>query len=680
MKNRRSDVISDAFFSLARIATIVLCPLFPVVFTNAQEVFTVDTLKKLSIEDLLQMEVTSVSRRAEPLSSAPAAIQVITHEDIRRSGATSIPEALRLAGNIQIAQKSAHSWAISTRGFNTDLANKLLVLIDGRTVYTPLFSGVQWDRQDYLLEDIERIEVISGPGGTLWGANAVNGVINIITRGASQTQGLYAEAGGGTELRSFVGARYGGMAGDNVAYRVYGKFFDRDDAMLPEGGGASDSWNFGQAGFKIEVGPSSNLFTFQGDYYQGDLGLTTGDDLKASGGNFLALWNKRISDRSAIRLRVYFDHTWLDQAVPPTVGEGDIQVAPGGTLKDNLNTYDIDFHHTLDAGERHQVVWGFGLRHTHNDITNSPALAFVPEELDRDLYSAFFQDKISLTDAASFTIGTKVEHNDYTGFEFEPSARFQYNLKHSQMLWAAVSRAVRMPSRVDRHIRLPTPNLAPFVENLLIGGEDFRSEVVIAYEAGYRAQIASTLFGSFSLFYNDHDHLRSTSLSPPDPIFQLPFPFYYDNNLEGASYGIELTLTWQALDWWKLQTSYNYFESDIRVKSGKEDFNNALNETADPKHRFSVRSSMELGQKVELDAGYRWIDEFTYNRSSVAETFPSYHELEVCLNWRLSPALRLSVAGQNLLHDEHEEYPISGSNRSINIQRNVYGKLAVRLP
>jgi iron complex outermembrane receptor protein len=672
MNGRRSEII--------RITSITSCLLFPLAFACAQEVFTVDTLKKLSIEDLLNMEVTSVSRRAEPLSSAPAAVQVITHEDISRSGVSSIPEALRLAGNIQIAQKSAHSWAISTRGFNTDLANKLLVLIDGRTVYTPLFSGVQWDRQDYLLEDIERIEVISGPGGTLWGANAVNGVINIITRDARQTQGLYAEAGGGTELQGFVGARYGGMVGENIAYRVYGKYFDRDDAALPEGGDASDGWNFGQAGFKMEMGSSSNTVTLQGDYYRGDLGLTTGDDLKSRGGNFLVRWNKKFSDRSEMRLRLYYDHTWLDQAIPPTIGEGDIVLASGGRLRDILNTYDIDFHHTIAAGQRHHVVWGLGFRHTHNDVTNSPALAFIPEELDRALYSVFIQDKLSITDDLAFTIGTKVEHNDYTGFEFEPSLRLQYELKHSQMLWAAVSRAVRMPSRIDRHVRLPTPNLAPFVENLLIGGEDFKSEIVIAYEAGYRAQIASTLFGSFSVFYNDYDRLRSTSLSPPDPIFELPFPFFYDNNLEGETYGIELTLTWQALDWWKLHTSYNYFEGDIRVKPGREDFNNALNETADPKHRFSLRSSMELGKNVDLETGYRWVDEFTYNNAGVEETFPSYHELEVCLSWRLSPALRLSVAGQNLLHDEHEEYPISGSDRSISIQRNVYGKLAVRLP
>jgi iron complex outermembrane receptor protein len=672
MNSRRSEII--------RIASITSCLLFAVAFANAQEVFTVDTLKKLSIEDLLNMEVTSVSRRAEPLSSAPAAVQVITREDIRRSGATSIPEALRLAGNIQIAQKSAHSWAISTRGFNTDLANKLLVLIDGRTVYTPLFSGVQWDRQDYLLEDIERIEVISGPGGTLWGANAVNGVINIITRSPKQTQGLYAEAGGGTELRGFVGARYGGTAGDNVAYRIYGKFFDRDEAALPEGGGASDAWNVGQAGFQLEMGPSSSTVTLQGDYYRGDLGLTTGDDVKTRGGNFLARWNKQFSDRSAIRLRLYYDHTWLDQAIPPTYGEGEVLLAPAGRLKDKLNTYDIDFQHSFDAGERHQFVWGLGFRHTHNDVTNAPALAFIPEELDRALYSVFLQDKIFITDHFAFTIGTKVEHNDYTGFEFEPSARIQYEFKNSQMLWAAVSRAVRMPSRIDAHVRLPTPNFAPFVDYLLVGNEDFKSEILIAYEAGYRAQIASTLFGSISLFYNDYDRLRSTSLSPPDPNFGLPFPFFYDNNLEGETYGVELTLTWQALDWWKLHTSYNFFEGDIRVKSGEQDFNNALNETADPKHRFSLRSSMELGQKVELDAGYRWVDEFTYNNASLAEAFPSYHELEVCLSWHLSPTLRLSVAGQNLLHDEHEEYPISGSNRSINIQRNVYGKLAVRLP
>ena len=677
MNSRRSEL---AFFFLSRIASIVSCLLLPF-FSFGQEVFSVDTLKKLSIEELLNMEVTSVSRRAEPLSSAAAAVQVITREDIRRSGATSLPEALRLAGNIQIGQKNAHDWAISTRGFNTDLSNKLLVQIDGRTVYTPLFSGVFWDRQDYLLEDIERIEVISGPGGTLWGANAVNGIINIITRSAEQSQGLYAEAGGGTELRGFVGARYGGKVGDNVAYRVYGKYFDRDNAALPEGGDASDAWNMGQAGFKLEWGPSSNMLTVQGDYYLGDLGLITGGNSDTRGGNFLVRWDKQLSDRSSIRLRLYYDNTWLDQAVPPTFTEdGSFELASAGRLKDNLNTYDLDFQHTLDAGRRHQFVWGLGFRHTHNDVTNAPALAFIPEELDRALFSVFVQDKISLLENVAITLGTKVEHNDYTQFEFEPNARVQYDLAHGQTLWASVSRAVRMPSRIDRHVRLPTPNFSPIIDNLLVGGEDFRSETVIAYEAGYRAQIASTLFGSLAAFYNVYDRLRSTSVSPPDPVFGLPFPFFYENNLEGETYGIELTLTWQALPWWKLHTTYNLFEGDIRVKSGSTDFNNALNETADPKHRFSLRSSMELTNNIELDVGYRWIDEFTYNNASVAEIFPDYHELEASLGWQASPALRLSVTGQNLVHDKHSEYPISGTNTSVSIQRSVYGKIAYRLP
>lgn len=680
MNSRRSELLRT-FFSLSRFASILSCLLLPCAFSFAQQVPSVDTLKKLSIEELLNMEVTSVSRRAEPLSSAAAAVQVITREDIRRSGATSIPEALRLAGNIQIGQKNAHDWAISARGFNTDLSNKLLVLIDGRTVYTPLFSGVFWDRQDYLLEDIERIEVISGPGGTLWGANAVNGIINIITRSAKETKGLYAEAGGGTELRSFVGARYGGSTGENVAYRVYGKYFDRDDAVFPDGGSSMDAWHMGQAGFRLDVGPSSNLITVHGDYYRGDLGLTTGGKSDTHGGNLLVRWNKRFSDNSAIRLRVYYDNTWLDQAVPPTLTEdGSFELAPAGRLKDNLNTYDVDFQHTLHAGTHHLFVWGLGFRQTHNDVTSAPALAFVPAELDRSLFSVFLQDKIAIQENFAFTVGTKLEHNDYTGIEFEPNVRLQYDLPHDQTLWASVSRAVRMPSRIDRHVRLPTPNFSPVVDNLLVGGEGFISETVIAYEAGYRAQIASALFGSLSAFYNVYDHLRSTSTSPPDPVFGLPFPLFYENNLEGETYGLELTLTWQALSWWKLHTSYDYLEGDIRVKEGASDFNNALNETADPKHRFSLRSSMELTSTIALDAGYRWIDEFTYNNAGNAENFDGYHELEVCLGWQLSPALRLSVTGQNLLHDNHEEYPISGGGTRTAIQRSVYGKIACRLP
>lgn len=639
-----------------------------------------DELKSLSLEELMNLEVTSVSRRVEKLSEVASAIQVITQEDIRRSGATSLPEALRLAGNIQIGQKNSHDWAISARGFNTDLANKLLVMIDGRTVYTPLFSGVFWDRQDYLLEDIERIEVISGPGGTLWGANAVNGVINIITKDSKDTQGLYAEAGGGTLLRHFAGLRYGGMVGPDISYRVYGKYFDRGETVFPNGEDAGDSWRMGQGGFRVEAMPSDkNSITFQSDYYDGNLNLTTGGSGDVKGGNILGRWSHTFSERSDVKLQVYYDKAFLTQYVPETWNEEHtVQLAPGGVLEDNADTYDFDFQHSFQVGERNKIVWGLGYRYTHDEVKNAPALAFEPTVLDRNLFSIFAQDRIPLAKDIFLTLGTKVEHNDYTGFEFEPSARVQSNITNDQTLWASVSRAVRMPSRIDRHVRLPTPGFAPVVETLLVGGADFDSETVIAYELGYRAQVGSKMSGSVSTFYNVYDHVRSTSLSPPDPNFGLPFPLFYANDLEGETYGFELSLTYQASDWWRLHSTYNLLNTDIRVTPGGQDFNNALNETADPENRFSLRSSMNLLRNMELDAALRWVDSFTYGDAGTPRTVESYTELQVRLAWRFNPKFEISVVGQNLLHDQHAEYAISGDNRSVNIQRSVYSKITCR--
>ncbi len=637
------------------------------------------TLKKLSLEELMSIEVISVSKRMEKLITAPSAIQVITGEDIRRSGATSIAEALRLADNIQIGQKNAHDWAITARGFNTDLANKLLVLIDGRTVYIPLFSGVFWDRQDYLLEDIDRIEVISGPGGTLWGSNAVNGVINIITKSSKDTQGLYLETGGGTELRHFTGLRYGGMLSSKISYRVYGKYFDRDNSVFPDGNDAPDSWQMGQTGFRMEANLSSkNAFTFQGDYYNGELGLSTGGKTKVTGGNILCRWTHTFSDNSYTSLQMYYDRTYLAQPVPESrSGDNTFVLAPAGMLKDGLNTYDFDFQHHFRLGKLHRIVWGLGYRNTHDKVQSAPALAFSPSVLSRNLFSGFVQDEIMLMKNFSFILGSKVEHNDYTGFEFEPNARIQVNISNKQTLWGAVSRAVRIPSRVDRDIRLPTPAFSPIIDNILIGGANFKSETLIAYELGYRAQLGSKVSGSIAAFYNHYNHVRSTSLSPPPAT--LGFPLFYENNLKGETYGFELSITCQVVDWWRLRSGYNLLREDIRVKTGKTDFNNALNETADPPHRFSLRSSMGLPQNIELEVGLRWVDVFHYNNSGVQATVSNYVEAGIRLAWQPTKRVEISVVGQNLLNNRHTEYVISKPNPPTEIERSIYGKIICRL-
>jgi iron complex outermembrane receptor protein len=645
-----------------------------------QEMLALDTLKKLSMEELLNIEVMSVSRRSEKLTDAASSIQVITYEDIRRSGATSIPEALRLAANLQVAQKNSHDWAISARGFNTDLANKLLVLIDGRTIYTPLFSGVFWDRQDYLLEDVERIEVISGPGGTLWGANAVNGVINIITKKASDTQGFYVEAGVGTQLRGSTGIRYGARLGEKTSLRMYGKYFDRDEAVFPDGEDALDAWRMGQGGFRLDSKSSEkNEFTFQGDYYGGQANLSVGGKTDQKGGNILGSWSHIISENSELRFQLYYDRTSFIQDVPESrTNDNSIVLAPAGTLQDDLDTYDFDFQHTLRLGKQHHFVWGLGYRYTHDEVKNAPGLGFSPEVLDRNLFSIFLQDEILLWDDLSFTLGTKVEHNDYTGFEYEPGLRFQWNLTSRQLLWTSVSRAVRMPSRIDRHIRIPTPGFAPIVENLLVGGANFRSETVIAFELGHRMQVGKKITSSLSGFYNVYDRIRSTSQSPPDQ-YGLTFPLFYENNLEGETYGFELRLTYQVADWWRMNGGYTLLREDIRIKSGKEDFNQALNETADPRHRFSVRSFINLTKNFEVYGGLRFVDSFKYNNGGVPGTVPKYSELDLKLAWLPKKNLEVSVTGQNLLNAQHSEYVISSPNPREDVERSFYVKMAFQL-
>lgn len=626
-------------------------------------------LKNMSLEELMAIEVTSVSKRPEKLVEVASAIQVVTATDIRRSGATSLPEALRLADNLDVAQKNSHDWAITARGFNTELANKMLVMIDGRTVYTPLFSGVFWDRQNYVLEDIEQIEVISGPGGALWGANAVNGVINITTKSARDTQGFYMSTGVGTQLRSSASLRYGGMLAPDVHFRVYGEAFDRGDEALANGADASDAWRLGQGGFRIDARTSGeDSFTLQGDAYNGKENLQAGGKSKIGGNNVLGRWSRAVSDEEGMSLQVYYDRTHLSLPV------GALALAPAGTLTDDLDTYDVDFQRYLALNSRNQFMWGLGYRHTRNEVGNAPSLTADPATLDQDLYSGFIQNRYEFSENLAITLGSKVEHNDYTGFEIEPNARMQWNFRPTQMLWSAVSRAVRLPSRIDRDFSQPAPE---YVVVVLRGNPEFESETVIAYELGYRAQFADKATLSVSAFYNEYDRLRSTSPSPPDPIFGLPFPLVFDNNLEGETHGIELSADVQMLDWWRWHFGYRFLHEDIRIKRGQVDFNNARNEIADPRHAASLRASIDLAENIEFDAGLRWVDSRDLNSGPVVETLPGYAELDVRFGWRLSDTLELSVVGQNLLHGRHGEYGFPDGTQG-EIERSVFGKLTWR--
>jgi iron complex outermembrane recepter protein len=628
----------------------------------------ISDLKQLTVEDLMNVEVTSVARHPEKLIAAASAIQVITQDDIRRSGATSIPEALRLADNLQVAQKNSHDWGISARGFNTDLANKLLVMVDGRTVYTPLYSGVFWDVQDYLLEDIDRIEVISGPGGALWGANAVNGVINIITKSAKDTQGLYADAGGGTQPRDFVGARYGGSAGADTEFRVYGKFFDRSSEELANGGSAADAWRQGRGGFRLDSqATSQDKLTVQGDLYTGHEDTPLGRMTDASGENLLGRWTRSLAGGSDWTLQSYIDRTHISNPEGPLSIAG-LQISPPGTLRDDLTTLDVDFQNRIFLTEREQMVWGFGFRHTHDAVGNAPAVGFFPEVLNQNLYGAFVQNEFMLRKDLSFTLGTKLEHNDYTGFEYEPDARLKWTIDSSQALWGAISRAVRTPSRIDHDL---SEGIPPYLV-ILEGSANFTSEKVVAYEVGYRTQLSSKLSTSVSAFLNQYHDVRSTSITPATIV-----PFYFSNNLEGSTDGLEFSGTYQVSDAWSLHAGYTLLKEHLHVKPGDFDLSQGLNETADPQNQAALRSSLNLPHRLEFDLGLRWVDTLHTNNGPTPGTVPSYVEMNAHLSWHQSDRLEFSLTGENLLHSRHPEYGFPDPTR-VEIERSAYGKVAWR--
>ncbi len=607
-----------------------------------------NALRTLSLKELMDIEVTSVSKRPEKLSETASAIQVITKEDIRRSGVTSLPEALRLASNLEVAQVDSRQWAISARGFNNTTANKMLVLIDGRTVYTPLYAGVFWDAQNPLLEDVDRIEVISGPGATLWGANAVNGVINVTSRNSKDTQGLLFSGGGGTELRGLSSVRYGGQLSSNAHYRVYEKFFDRGSGVLSNGQDAVNGWHMGQGGFRVDWDASkANLFTLQGDLYTGRMGQRNMDDTAVDGGNVVGRWSHRFSERSDLKLQLYYDRT--HRRVPNTFAEV-------------LDTYDVDFQHRFPLGDRQSIVWGLGYRVNRDDVTNSPGLAFLPARVSRQSFSGFVQDEIALVrDRLHLTIGTKIEHNAYTGFEYQPSARLAWKASRRQMIWGAISRAVRTPSRIDRELFVP--GRQPF---LLAGGPGFVSENLSAYELGYRTQASERFSLSLATFYNVYDNLRSIERQNPP----APLPVVIANGLKGESYGAELTGDYRITDRWRLRAGYTELRIHIWPGPGSTDTSRGSGESHDPNRQFFLRSSVDLPRHVEFDAAFRSV-------AGIAnQAVPAYSELDMRLAWQPNPRLEFSIVGQNLLHDRHAEF--GSPNTRKEIERSVYGKVTWR--
>ena len=606
-------------------------------------------LKQLSLEQLMDIEVTSVSRRPEKLSETASAIQVITGEEIRRSGASSLPEALRLATNLQVAQVNSSQWAISARGFNNVLANKLLVLIDGRTVYTPLYAGVFWDVQNPPLDDVERIEVISGPGGALWGANAINGVINVITKSAQETPGWSIAGGGGTEPQGFGGVRYGGLMSSALSYRVYAEGFGRGGTVLLNGADAKDSWTMAQIGFRMDWdrGPSNRL-TLQSDYYDGRPDPDGGAPVAALGGNALVRWTHVTSEESDFQLQLYYDRTWRDFR---------------NGFTEDLATYDIDWQHRFPLGPRHEVIWGLGTRLMDHQTENFQAFAFQPAHRFLHLYSAFVQDGITLVaDRVRLTAGSKFEHNDYTGFEVQPNARLAWTPAEQHTIWVAASRAVRTPSRLDRDLYFYDSSGAP-----VIVGDDFQSEELLAYELGWRLQTRARLSLSVSTFYNEYDNLRSIEPGPPPPP---NFPYTFRNGVRGHTYGVELATIYQLSDRWRLRAGYTFLKKRLRLKPGSNDLNQGTVESDDPEHQFSLQSTTDLPGRLELDAAIRYVD-------ALPDPYvPTYTDLSMRLGWRVTPRWDLAIVAHSLLQDEHQEFVPSNAPRRI--ERGVYGKLAIR--
>jgi iron complex outermembrane receptor protein len=496
-------------------------------------------LADLSLEQLSNITVTSVSRREERVVAAPASIFVITAEDIRRSGANSIPEALRLAPNLQVARIDASQYGVSARGQNTTTTNKMLVLIDGRTVYTPLYSGVFWDAQDVMLEDVERIEVISGPAATLWGSNGVNGVINITTLSAGRTQGsLFSGTAG--DMEKGVAARHGGTLGGDGRYRFYAKYFDRDSHDLASGASLRDDATMAQAGFRMDWERPAGSTTFQGDVYSGDIG-NLGGARDVSGMNILGRWQHKLGEDSSLRLQAYYDRTERDQ--PNVFGE-------------KLDQLDIDFQHISKPIRGHLLVWGGGYRQARDDIRNSATVAFIPAKKTLRWSNVFAQDEIAIANNLSLTLGLKAEDDPYTGYEWLPNARIGWQPATDQLLWSALSRAVRAPSRIDRE--LFSPAAPPYVA--LAGGPNFQSEIANVLEIGYRAQVSATASFSVTAFHHRFPNLRNIESSPAGPVIA--------NGVEGRTTGVEGWGTYRVSSAWRLFGGFLVLNQSLKVKPG----------------------------------------------------------------------------------------------------------------
>lgn len=650
-----------------------------VIALPSQSLCQVPDLTNTSLEDLMNLKVTSVSKREQKVSQAPAAVFVISSDDIRRSGALNIPDLLRMVPGLEVAQLDASRWAISTRGFNGQFSNKLLVLIDGRTVYTPILAGVFWDSQNLPLESIDRIEVIRGPGAAVWGANAVNGVINILTKPASETQGGFASTGGGNTAWAPEDVSYGGKLSRRASYRLYADGFRYASSPNPGGGDGQDDWNFVQGGFRADAQIAQNdVVLAEGQGYHGNAGeivtmptsiwppVTSSVALREqySGWNALARWNHTFSSQSDTSLQVSFDRESRDDS---SYGLG-------------LNTLDADFQHHFAWTSRQDFVWGLGYRLGSDDLTQTLRIVYTPQQKSTQLFNSFVQDAITLRpDHLVFSAGARVEHNDYTGFSLQPTARIVWTPDHKQTFWGAISGADRMPARSDTAIRvnyaaLPGPGLPILIS--LFGNPKFKNEHLTAFEGGYRSTWTPKLSGDMTVFYDRYSHL--VSVEPGATTVEMtPAPMHllvssvFGNAIYGETHGVEAFANWRVTDRWTLSPGYSFLAMHLHTAAGSHDTVTVPGTQGGvPDHQAQLRSSFALPWRLQLNSSAYFVNRLP------APAVPSYTRLDTDLTWKMAERVSIDLVGQNMLHDHHLEY--SGPDSSVQstfIRRDAYAKV-----
>lgn len=587
-------------------------------------------LTELSLEELMNIEVTLSSRKAEKIGESASAVLVLTHEDIKNSGVTSIPEALRLLPGFHVARVDANKWAISARGFSTIFANKLQVLMDGRSVYSPIFSGVFWESQDMILDDIDRIEVIRGPGASLWGANAVNGIINVISKSSQETQGFSIGLGKGAEEKSQLWIRYGSHIGEKTHYRVFFKYFDRDNLVFSDREKAKDGWWMWRGGFRIDGKTSSvSHWTFQGELFQGCVGQTLilpfdpfrlNYTLPVRGGYLLACYQKQLSRRSEVKIQASLDRY-----------EREDSILVGGYYQ---NT-DIDFQHRIQFHPRYEMSWGVGYRVTHDRVHNTSVVYFVPASRTYDVMSAFIHNEFMLCpNHLRLILGSKFEFNDFTGFEYQPNLRMHLKFWKEHVLWASLARAVRTPSRADLDLRTIG----------IIGNRKFQSEILWAHELGYRYPFNSRLFLDFSGYANQYDKIQSFE---PDTI---------RNYRNAKTYGLEATAVWHPKRFWTARLGYTFCRIYASADAQSVDTREKDIEKETPRHQYYIWNTLDLFGKMECDVFFRWVG----GLSSPSVYAPSYPALDIRWAWHVFPTLEFSIVGQNLNAAHHPEFSLVG--------------------